>query len=308
MNENTVFAAIAALVCLPLALGLAASGLPAVSASLLFSMPKRVKVFRDKFGQQTSTLCLLVGAAAVACLGCAAAVLPSRFPAVASFWLGWPVPAACLSGCVLVAGVLAILYRATWQSLKDKRLLQGSIGVLASLAGWLTGYLFVTFFRHFTVSFAGPGSDPALYLPPLASSAWLLLPAMLFLSLCLAGATASLYLIARRNTDDFGRDYYNYALQLACKWSLFPVLAAMGCLGALFYVLWPVVREAPVRDLFFWGHCGALAALTLACGLWAMVLRSQNPLRLKLHCLSAWMLAVLGLASVGTALARFFLG
>lgn len=308
MSENVLYAAIMALVSLPLSIALAASGLPLTSAMLLFNPPKRVKVFRDKYGQQTATLCLLAGIVSILGLGCGAAVMWTQFPAAASFWLAWPLPAAPLAAVLVIGAVLAIIYRATWQTLKEKRAAQASIGVFATVSAWVLGYLFLSFFRHFAAIPADPSADPFLFLPPAASSAWLLLPWVLALSLAMAGALSPLYLIYRRDKDDFGRDYYSYALKMAAKWATFATLAALACQAGLFAILWPSVRDLPIRPSFFWGGGIGLVCFVMACLLWGLVLKSQNPLRLKLHCVTAFFLTVAGLAGVLASYAKFFLG
>ncbi len=308
MSELYILTAVSALACLPLSLALAAAGLPLTSASLLFSPPKRVKIFRDKYGQQTATFCLLAGMAA--CLGLAGglAALRALLPGAAAFWLDMPVPLYVMAGGVLVCGGLAAAYRALWQSMKDNRPAHAALGLGATLCGWALGYCFVVFFRHFVVSASQPEADPALFLPPLASYAWFLLPQALLLSLGMAGAWAATYLIYRREKDDFGRDYYGYSLKLACRWALLGCAAALAVQAAMAVSLWPLVRDLPIRPVFFWSQAASCAATLLACALWVMVARSQNPMRLKLHCFAGCALAWLGLTGNMAACARFFLG
>ena len=308
MSDIILFVVLTALCCLPLALLFAAAGLPLTSAMLLFSPPKRVKVFRDKFGQQTATLCLLTGLAALVCLAAAGFLLARTSPAIASFWFAWPLPLAPLTAGLALAGLLALVYRALWQTLKQKRPVHAAIGVVATLAAWAQGYLFITFFRHLVTIASAPGADPALFAAPPDSLAWILLPLVCALSLALAGAAASLYLTLRRNKDDFGRDYYNYALKLACKWALFSSLPALALHSWFFIRLWPAVRELPIAPLLLWSENAAGICLVLACLLWAAVLKAKNPLRLKFLCLCAAALAWLALAAMAVGSVKYFLG
>lgn len=308
VNEHYLFAAFTALVCLPLSLALAAAGLPVTSAVLLVNPPKRVKVFRDKYGQQTATLCLLAGLAAAVGIGGGAVLVQKNFPAVASFWLGWPLPVMPLAAALVLAAGLALVFRAAWQALKDKRLAHAAIGCASTAAGWSFGYLFLAFLRHFVLSTAEPGADPSFFLPPLESASWLLFALSLPLSLALAGAYSTVYLIYRRDKDDFGRDYYNFALKLASKWALFSTFAALAALAGIFARIWPLVRDLPVRPFFFWGEGVAVMSLLMACTLWGLVIRNQNPLRLKLHCVAACLLAVTGLSGLMYANLKYFIG
>lgn len=308
VNENLLMLAISSLVSLPLSLALAAAGLPLASAVLLINPPKRVKVFRDKFGQQTATLCLMAGLAALLCLGGAAAFINIKYPAAASFWLSWPLPLAPLAGGAVLAAALAAVYRAVWHNMRDNRAAHASLGMAATLAGWLACYLCVTFFRHFVVSSSEPAANPTFFLPPVNSVAWYIFPAALGLSLTFAGSLGSLYLIHRRDKDDFGRDYYNYSLKLACKWAFFSILPALVFLGGHFARLWPEVRNLPARQTFFWSEAAALAAFAMACLLWILVIRNQNPLRLKLHCVAGYILSLAGLAGVALAYVSHYFG
>jgi len=308
VNEQVLIVAACVLSCLPLTLALAASGLPLASAALLFSPPKRVKVFRDKFGQQTATFCLLAGMVSLASLAAAAAFLQVKQPAAASFWLGWPLPLAPMAGGTILSMILAGLYRGLWQNMRDNRPVHAAIGLAATLSGWGLGYLLLSFLRHFVVSSVEASADPSLFLPPSDSGAWFLAAAIPALSLSLAGSLGSLYLIRRRDKDDFGRDYYNYALKLACRWSLVPLLPALGALGVLLAQVWPVVRNLPARPFFFWSVAGAAAAYLMAFLLWALVIKNQNPLRLKLHCIMGYVLSWLGLSGLLCAFATYYFG
>jgi len=308
VNEQIIFLSFSALAGLILALALGAAGLPLASATPLVKPPKRVKVFRDKFGQQAATLALLLGVAGLAALASAGVVLHYRFPDVTAFWLAWPLPALPLAGCLLGAGVLTSIYRAAWQGMKNRRALHASLGLAASVLAWAFGYLALAFFRHFVLSPTQLTSDMAFFLPPADSCAWLLLPLLFALSLSQAGALVTLYCILRRNKDDFGRDYYTYALKLGAKWALPAAAAAMACQAGLLAKLWPLVRDLPARPLIFWSSATALGALALACILWILVIRNQTPLRLKLHLITAWVLSWVGLSGLCAAYARIFLG
>ncbi|GAB6038739.1 hypothetical protein JCM15519_32980 [Fundidesulfovibrio butyratiphilus] len=283
MSEYTVFLATLALCCLPLTLALAASGLPALAASLCLRPPKRLKVFRDKFGQQTTTFALFAGLVALFALAGGALTLVSRLPDVALFWLGWPLPDAPLAGCLGGAALLLLVYRASWRSLAGARVLHSLLGILASLCGWVFGYLCLAALRHFLLSPTTPAAEQAYFLPEKTSAVWLMAPLTLLLSFASAAALGACYLIYRRDKDDFGRDYYNYVLKLCAKLALAATLLALGVQGGLCWKLWSLVHEMPIRPVFFWGQSLSGAFALLACLLWILVLRSKNPLRMKLH-------------------------
>lgn len=308
MNDHLQFVLSTALACLPLAVLLAAAALPLTASALAFHPPKRVKVFRDKFGQQTATLAVFLGLAGVACLAAAGLFVNLKFPEWAAFWLGWPLPLAPLAATALPAGACLLTYRASWSSLRDRPALHACLGLAATALGWLTAYLFLVSLRHFVLSPMPPAASAAFFLPPAGSALWLLAAFCPALGLLLAGASATLYLLARRDKDDFGRDYYAYAVQLGSKWALFSSLAAVAILAGLTVALWPMAQIQPWRPLFFWGLGTAVCALLLASALWFLVIRAIHPLRFKVHLISGLALAWIALIGACSALGRLFLG
>ena len=308
VNDLLAFMIVMALICLPLALALGAAGLPMSTAYLAINPPQRVKVLRDKFGQHGATLAIFLGMISLVCLGLTGLILSWKFPDWASFWLGWPLPLLPMSCCLGLAAILLCLYRATWHALRNKTLVRACLGLGSTAMGWIFSYLCLTAFRHFVVSAIAPTVDIDFFLPPIFSSTWLIWPQTLALSLCLAGGSSALYLIHRREKDDFGRDYYNYCLKLASKWACLALLAAVALQLTLAAMLWPQVKDLPVRGVFFWGQALSICASGLACLLWVEVMRSQTPLRLKLHLITAWVAVWLELSLVCGAYARVFLG
>jgi MFS family permease len=308
VNDKLLFLISLAVICLPLALALGAAGLPMSTASLAMNPPKRVKVLRDKFGQHGATLAIFLGLASVLFLGLAGFIMRLKFPDWASFWLGWPLPLFPLLVCLGLAGMFLCLYRAAWQALRDHTRLRACLGLAATAMGWLFSFFTLTAFRHFVVYPTQPTAGTDFFLPPLSSAVWLILPQTIALSLSLAGSSVALYLIHRREKDDFGRDYYNYGLKLASKWAFLSLLATMVLQLILGAMLWPQVKDSPVRGLFFWGQAVSLCASSLACLLWVIVIRSQTPLRLKGHLATAWLMVWIGLSALCAAYARLFLG
>jgi len=290
VNDTTLISAVILLCGLSVLLFLTAAGLPLTSAALLFAPSKRVKVFRDKFGQQTATLCLLTGFLGLLCLAACIFVSLTRpnshFPVLTSPLL---IP---LAGAFVLAGLLALVYRAAWQGLKHKRVIHASIGAAATLAAWAAFYLFIASSRQHPATPSAPAPDLETLI--LSTGSWIFLFLLCALSLTLAGALSSLYLILRRKKDDFGRDYYNYALKLACKWALFsavPVLAFHAWLTVM--LAGPMTFSPAARGyaaFLIWDGPAAALCLLIACVFWALVLKNQNPLRLKLLCIVATVL------------------
>ena len=93
-----------------------------------------------------------------------------------------------------------------------------------------------------------------------------------------AGASlALLYLLLRRNLDDFGRDYYRYVVILAIKWlvvSLF--LSFLPCVRVYFLL----GEKILVSSLYLPGGV-IVASFVLIVILSTVLIKSKQPLRLK---------------------------
>jgi hypothetical protein len=112
---------------------------------------------------------------------------------------------------------------------------------------------------------------------------------ILLSSFCLASAWAGCWLLIRRSSDDFGRDYYNFAVR-CCAWAAFSL--ALACVIS-------VITQTILMEQSFAANKTDISALILAvvviqivcCGLWFFTARSIAPLRHKaalLFCLPVY--------------------
>lgn len=134
---------------------------------------------------------------------------------------------------------------------------------------------------------------PARLLHPLP---WLLWAQGLFLGLALAAGFGQLYLVLRRNAEDFGRDYYAWAAR-ACAGRALGCGIIQAAWSLLLYILltipWPELAllapsQWPGQAVLILPFAPALPAMLLFMGLsllaWLTLLpliASQTPMRLK---------------------------
>ncbi|MEF8823723.1 MAG: hypothetical protein V5A14_03055 [Desulfohalobiaceae bacterium] len=246
--------------------------------------------FRDKFGQQAAAmgpkvllLFLLLVAPPIAWglsfaedpLGLALSpggrVLQMALAPLLAGWLGMTV------------------YSGSWVALRRSKGLHRLLGG-ASLLGLLAGLY--TCLNIGAAWMLGDGTTASslwrMVWLPVSWGVWPVWAALVGNGVGAAGVLGMGYLILRRNKDDFGRDYYRFALARAARWGLgllLPVLIAAAWLGFR-GVAWTPVLTASLAVV-------AIAVLALVL-LSARVMRSRHPLRLKgeiiAACLLAWIL------------------
>jgi hypothetical protein len=134
----------------------------------------------------------------------------------------------------------------------------------------------------------------ALLAQPPSSALWPAVVQGTALSVAAAGAVGLVYLLLRRRIEDYGRDYYNFALHAAARWALLPGLAQLAALGWLVWALREDLAAAGPAGAAWTANPLLLLAVAagalglIACALWLAVRRNRNPLRLKATILAAF--------------------
>ena len=237
-----------------------------------------------------------------------------------------------LGGAMVVATVLAGLALGAYFAFNHGRLLEGPLrlGVyallvlaLVALVGGVllykvphavgrAGFAFVCMLllafvaaamirAVFLPGFAGVSGDASVYavaqtlfLPPDKDTLYGLYLLVPFWGLTAAGAVSLIWLVLRRNSDNFGRDYYILATRWCAAWGL---VGALGLACVAVYSMWllllllrPSRYEAIV--LFLGGAIFVPFAIGL---LFALIARSPNPMRHKF----TMVLALFGLIAFG---------
>ncbi|MFW6037049.1 MAG: hypothetical protein ACOCPS_04360 [Desulfonatronovibrio sp.] len=229
----------------------------------------RQKVFMDKFARQTARLGLLfVWAVFLSGAGLWAANI--YYPDISRLWTEFTLLKDCGFYLGLGAPVLFTLYYLLWDKLKKAKVIHLVLGGLAVISSKL--FLILLFWSVYRELLTAPELMPeidSIFLPMLAQT---------FL-LCLSGASALalIYLLARRNRDDYGRDYYRFALGFGAKWALFfGVASPLSCVW-LFLVM---KNGFDFTYVIIPGAVYVLALIIMVLVLWRII-RSDQPLRNK---------------------------
>lgn len=131
---------------------------------------------------------------------------------------------------------------------------------------------------------------------PSDSFFWPLLLESVPLGFALAAASACVWLLLMRERQDYGRDYYAFALPYCAKWALgctFPaVLAGVFVFMESQKLMLPELSHEPslLLDIL------SAALPLLACIFWIFVIRSAHPMRHKISVVLAWLLLLAGFA------------
>jgi hypothetical protein len=298
---------IIALTAFHLALGLAAAGIPCIAGVGGFAISKRSKIFQNKFGQQAGTFALLAGGYIFLVLAAAAVSLTLRLPEVAVFWFSTPLPLVPLAVSLFFGAAFFLLYRGLWQKMKDRKRIHAAIGIASAVSLWFFMYCAAASFRLFTLRLDLPDEILLFFFPGHDSSFWAVTAQALCLSASLAGAFSAVYLLLRRNKDDFGRDYYNATLRQASRWAFFAGIPQILCAAWLISALWPSMEHIGGLGAVEWPLAASAVLGLAACALWGVVSFQANALRFKLMIAGAWLCSIGSLAFQCAALAPFYL-
>jgi hypothetical protein len=192
--------------------------------------------------------------------------------------------------------------------MKNTKAAHSLVGIASGLAFFLAIYAAVSAFRLLSLHSPLPLDPLEFLLPPQNAFFWPILVQPLALALCLAGGFGGSYLVIRRNTDDFGRDYYGFTLKLAARWALFAGILQLAALGHVYNGLWAFASVHAASGLLAWAMIGSLALWVLSLALWATAAFSSYALRLKWAILAAPLLATAAIACQSAFFWPMFLG
>jgi hypothetical protein len=246
-----------------------AFGIPALAFLSELTGHVRQKVFMDKFAKQTARLGLIFIISiclAVAGIWAASIYYPENSGSWINYELFWNFS---LYLCFLSASLFS-LYYFLWERLKKIKSFHLCLGALSVLSIKIfLVLLFWALYREFMViPDVFPDLD-SIFLPILAQT--------LLISLSAAAVLTLVYLLLRRNRDDFGRDYYRFALGFGAKWAIFFILASPVTCAWLFLV---VHNELDFTYTAIPGTAYAFVLIFMAMVLWRII-KSDQPLRNK---------------------------
>ncbi|EFL50228.1 conserved hypothetical protein [Solidesulfovibrio fructosivorans JJ]] len=298
-----IFWAVMLLLAMHLGLALAAASVPAITSLTGLHKAKRLKIFINKFGQQSSTFALLGGLWVFVVLCAALAALWFLLPEKAPYVCGIPLPLAAVAGPVILGAAAFLAYRGLWQRLKNQKVLHAVIGLAATVLLWIAFYTGLATLRPLSLALPAP-TGPEFLLPPAGSLFWRLLALGITLSISLAGIFTGAWLVWRRDKDDFGRDYYNFTLRLTARIGFLGQIAVLAAMGWLLAGFLPLVGELSRRLTIAVALYGTGTLLTLLC--LGVVMPQENALRHKLMLVAAFLTTLMALTGLFAGLTSIF--
>ncbi|EFI33225.1 conserved hypothetical protein [Desulfonatronospira thiodismutans ASO3-1] len=245
------------------------TGVPVLSLLGYLSGIARKKVFMFKMARQIARLGLLfIISTSLACAGLLGASY--YYGPEADMWLEHHVFWESGLYICFVALVFFGFFTLCWNWLarvKWLHLLVGSVGGTACML--FAGILLWAVWREL---------DPLSPVYPQADSMfWPVLVQVYLLSIAAGSAAGLLYLLYRRNLDDFGRDYYRFVLGYVSRCGIFfAVVSPLTCIWLYF-----AGREVFMPDHLIMPGALFVIFLVLAVLLLLRIARSAHPLRNK---------------------------
>lgn len=308
MHMIAQFAATGLMAGLMLTVLLAAVASPLIAVVSQRLAVRHSKVFYDKCARQIATMGTMIGGVLFASAAAGTTHLAIQHPDL--FEGPFRLPVFICVGALALGMALSTAYTLSWTPLRGNKSLHSLLGGLASVA--MLAALFLL------LGLAAAMLKPGHHVAPQATTAELLLAVYtaipdarfwFFFAQCVvgglgaAGMFAQAYLLMRRNQDDFGRDYYKFALPYCTRWSIAPLLLQLIPASWLaFLLLRPHAAATPLADPAIW-LWGAAAVLPVTASLlWLRIMRSETPLRHKASIVLAIPLVLAAAAAQATAM------
>lgn len=211
-------------------------------------------------------------------------------------------------GLLLSAIFFLIIYFISWNKLKNHKLIHFCPAILSFIGYFSFVYAIYNFsLGHFIpekISLPPTWPEWLFIFSPVKHHLFLPFLSQFFL-LCfgLTGIGSTIYFLIRRNKDDFGRDYYKFALKNASKWSLI-FLFQYIIVGWLYWLK----KESPLfLDLeYLISLSGAILLAIVAFSLWIILITKDTPLRYKGTIISAAFLTWFSLSAYSYSLFSLF--
>lgn len=257
--------------------------------------------FYARAARQIAQMSLTLGILAAALAGGAMAWFTTQVPALLAPPYGIPL---ALTGGSIVAFLLML---AVFIKLRPTKGLAGKDHLAAGLAAgsFALFSLFCTTGVVRRLLHSPPEFDVTLpwatqltlfFAIPSDSFFWPLLIESVPLGFALAASFATLWLVVIRDRQDYGRDYYAFAMPYCARWALgaTPVAVLAGAFVFLESreIMLPELSHLPSPLL----DAASAALPLLACILWIFVIRSAHPMRHKISVTLAFLFLMAGFA------------
>lgn len=278
---------------LPKAIGdfitLSAIGAPILAVILEITAKTRNKIFYDKLAKQMSSLSLIMYVLFLICAAGAATYFTRQFDWLAEWFTSTSSPVLMVYITVAFTLVMLIPYTMLWKSMKKNKLLHILLGVFSALGGIATIHaatmtMKVFFMQQAATPFPKVPEQPFInHFLVIPQAAGLYLSGLyLIMALSFAASIGGLYLVLRRNKDDFGRDYYKFSLPVIAKWAFIPTFALLVAVSAV--VIYLSGSATGILSNKTTTICFGISTFftVLNCAIWIVTWRSSTPMRHKI--------------------------
>ncbi len=261
------------------------------------------KVFLDKCAYQSAKLCLYLFVAFIPAMSAQLYLLGKQ---QSYLWDGpYRLPMLVLGGLFGAALVLSLVHVFTWKAMRNLKWLHWLIGFFSALC--LSLALLVSGMLVRTLLHSGPpltdkASLQQLVLElferiPATSMLWPMLGQSVLLGFGAIGALSLAWMIVLRKRDDFGRDYYNFALPYCAYWAIGGTLGSLGMSVLSMYEGWKGMAPELAQVPPVWLMVVASVLPSLSCLLWAFIIKSSTPMRHKMGVWLALFLLILSISA-----------
>lgn len=262
---------------------------------------KTKRAFFARTARQTASMALLAGALATLTGGSFMVWFAMNEPALLA--PPYAAPLGITAGAVVVGLLLLAVYVRRPQGALLASKGHAILGITAAVWAGLALFLSTGAVRR--LLHTPPEFDPAtpqlaqiqlFFAIPFDSFFWPLLLESVPLGLALAAASACVWLLLVRNRQDYGRDYYAFALPYCAKWAVtFTPLAVLVGMFVFFEsrkIMLPELSQDPslLLDVL------SAALPLIACLFWLFIIRSEHPMRHKVSVVLAWLFLLTGFA------------
>ncbi len=206
-------------------------------------------------------------------------------------------------GLLFGATLCLTLYFSLWKHWKNYRVLIQCFALVA--ASWYALSLFGTLSiicadNAFALGIPYAQTLPLFFTPSLESTFWNGAPYVLPLAFAMAGGLGSIWLILRRQRDDFGRDYYAQMLPWCTSWARNGWLVYWLILVVTTALQWMTLmqQENYLSNPEFI-HSSLFLLLWIIPGvLWTIAIRSEHPLRHKATLVLAFIFGMMAIMPI----------
>lgn len=275
----------------------------------------RSRIFYDKFAKQVAQMGLLLGLCTLPFTGSMWALFYTQHPVASIPDFSHPLLSlpALLPIVLYVLGLFLLsVYASNWKRWKGKRIFQSLFGWLAwiSLACAAASLMLLkrtmqTYPQAFAVDPSIESYLSAIQTIPLNSAVWPLLGVTLLGGIGAAAVLGGAYCLSRRDKEDFGRDYYAFALKAAAWWGAAGCTLGSLATGGYAYMMMLPLQEGPDHPIIQAGFVAAGLQL-LAALLMLFLAPSATPLRRKFLFPSSCLFLTLAAVGVGIMLYSFY--